>query len=74
MIDVNRLTLIDGLGYALEDIKAHTSPEVFNAFTKWFGDRPHYLSQDGKKCIHSGDLQLYIRLRANALKRMDIKK
>lgn len=73
MIDTNRLTLIDGLGYALDDIKAHTSPEVYEAFIKWFGERPHYLSQEGKKCIHTGDLQLYIRLRNNALKRINTK-
>lgn len=70
MIDIKRLTLLDGLGYALDDIKAHTTPEIWDAFTKWFGTKPHYLSQTGTKCILEADLQLYIRLRQNALNKL----
>lgn len=74
MVDETRLTLIDGLGYALDEIKEKSTPEVWAAFNKWFGNRPHYLSTDGRKCIHKGDLQLYTRLRTNALKTINEKK
>lgn len=70
MIDTKRLTLKDGLGYALTEIQEKTTPEVWVAFTKWFGTKPHFLSSDGTKCILVHDLQLYIRLRANALKQI----
>lgn len=74
MIDTNKLTLIDGLGYALDDIKSHTTAEIWDAFSKWFGNKPHFLASNGTKCILSADLQLYIRLRANAIKNLNIKK
>jgi hypothetical protein len=71
MIDRAKLTLIDGLGYALAEIKKVIKPEEYSAFIKWFGNKPHYLSSAGTKCILSADLQLYIRLRSNALKKKD---
>lgn len=74
MIDIQRLTLLDGLGYALDDIEAHTTPEIWDAFSKWFGNKPHYMSTAGTKCILSADLQLYIRLRTNAIKNLGVKK
>lgn len=70
VINIEKLTLIDGLGYALDDIKANTNADIFAAFSRWFENKPHYVSQGGKKCIHRGDLQLYIRLRTNILKEM----
>lgn len=74
MIDTNKLELLDGLGYALDEIKAKSKPDTWEAFSKWFGTRPHYLSQTGKKCILQADLQLYIRLRTNALKKAGLLK
>lgn len=68
MIDVNKLQLIDGLAYALDDLQTRLTAEQYVAFTKWFGTRPHHLATDGRKCILASDLQLYIRLRTNALK------
>lgn len=74
MVDTTRLTLIDGLGYALDEVKEKSTAEVWAAFSKWFGQRPHYLSSDGRKCILAADLQLYTRLRTNALKTINGKK
>jgi hypothetical protein len=74
MINTDKLTLLDGLAYALEDIKATSKPEIYDAFSKWFGNKPHYLSSSGKKCILVADLQLYIRLRTNALQKIGTKK
>lgn len=67
-MDTNKLTLIDGLGYALDEIKVKINDEEWQAFSKWFNNRPPYISLAGTKCVHASDLQLYIRLRANALK------
>lgn len=68
MIETNKLKLLDNLGYALDDIKEHLKPDVWDAFSRWFENKPHYLSISGKKCILANDLQLYIRLRQNAIK------
>ena len=74
MISTEKLTLIDGLGYALDEIKQKNKGDEWDAFNKWFGTRPHYNSSNGQKCILSGDLILYIRLRQNALKKNGLSK
>lgn len=73
MINPDTLTLIDTLAYALDELKAKLKPDEYEAFIKWFGTKPHHLSSDGKKCILASDLQLYIRLRTNALKNIGVK-
>ena len=62
MINTKKLKLLDGLGYALQDIHDNTDIKEWKAFIKWFGDKPPYMATTGKKCIMANDLQLYIRL------------
>ena len=69
MINIESLQTVDNLAYDLDDIKNSINREEFEAFTKWLERRSTYLSTQGKKCILAGDLQLYIRLRTNALKK-----
>lgn len=73
MIDPTTLPLVDQLAYALDDLKKKLTGGEYEAFNKWFGNRPYHLAQDGRKCILKNDLQLYIRLRTNALKAHDQK-
>lgn len=71
MIDTTKLTLIDGLAYALGDIEAKTKPEEWTAFSKWFSKQPHYLATTGTKCILKADLQMFIRIQSNESKKKD---
>lgn len=68
MINLKKLTIIDGLMYALDDIKATQTPEIWDAFSRYMEKKPFQYATTGEKCILAGDLQLYIRLRSNALK------
>jgi len=68
MIDTTKLKLIDGLMYALEDIKGGNTPETWARFNAYIENKPFHYSSSGKKCVLAGDLQLYIRIRTNTLK------
>jgi hypothetical protein len=68
MIDTSKLTLIDGLVYALDDIKTKLSTEEWDAFQRYLRNKPLTTTVDGRKAILRNDLQMYIRLRTNALK------
>lgn len=72
MIDTKKLTLLDGLMYALDEIREKTSPEVWDAFSRYMQGKPFQYAATGQKCILASDLQLYIRIRSNALKNHNI--
>jgi hypothetical protein len=73
IVELSKVELVDGLGYALDDLKAKMKPEEWDAFSKYIKEKPLQLASDGRQCIYEGDLQLYIRLRTNALKAIDKK-
>ena len=70
MINTTKLQKIDGLLYALDEIRQYMKAAEWDAFSRYMQNKPYTLSADGRKCVLVDDFQMYIRLRTNALKKL----